>query len=278
MSYFGELLRDARVAPASIKVAMSVILAFAAVAILAPVIAPFREGEIVGAAIQGWTRNHPLGTDTLGRDVLSRLIYGARNTIGIAVVTTVISFSVGVTLGFVAASAGGVWDMLLSRIVDVVMAVPPLILALLVLTIFKSTTLVLILIMALIDMTRVFRMARALANEVVASEYYEAAKLRGEGPTWIIYQEILPNTLAIVLSEYGIRFCYVLLFISALSFLGVGLQPPIADWGSMVRESAILISFNMVTPLIPAAAIALLTLAVSFCASWMMRRNEGRQP
>jgi peptide/nickel transport system permease protein len=103
----------------------------------------------------------------------------------------------------------------------------------------------------------------------------EAAKARGEGLWWIIRKEVLPNVSAPLIAEFGLRFCFVFLFISALSFLGLGIQPPSADWGSMVRDNATLITFGDVTPLIPAAAIALLTVAINFVVDWALHRSSG---
>jgi peptide/nickel transport system permease protein len=251
------------------------ILIYVAVAVFAPLIAPFPETEIVGREYQAWDSVHLLGTDNLGRDMLSRLIYGARNTVGIAFVTTALAFILGSVLGLLAAVVGGWLDQLLSRTVDVLMAIPALIFALLLLTIVGTSIINMILVIALIDATRVFRLARAVAMNIVVMDYVEAAKLRGEGLWRLITREILPNALAPLVAEFGLRFCFVFLTISALSFLGLGIQPPTADWGSMVRDNATLISFGDVTPLLPAGAIALLTVSVNFVVDWQLHRASG---
>jgi peptide/nickel transport system permease protein len=207
--------------------------------------------------------------------MLSRLIYGARNTIGIALITTALAFFVGSLAGMIAAALGGWIDQLLSRIVDVFMSIPSLIFALLVLSIVGTAMPYLIGTIVIIDATRVFRVARATAMNVAAMDYVEVARLRGEKLTWVLRKEILPNITAPLLAEFGLRFCFVFLFISALSFLGLGIQPPTADWGSMVRDNATLISYNDITPLIPAAAIALLTVAVNFVVDWMLHKSSG---
>jgi peptide/nickel transport system permease protein len=163
----------------------------------------------------------------------------------------------------------------LSRIVDVIMAIPRVIFALLLLTIFGTGMVNLILIIAILDSTSVFRLTRAVSMNVVVMEFVEAANLRGESLWWIIRREILPNILPPLISEFGLRFCFVFLSISALSFLGLGLQPPTADWGSMVKETASLISFGDITPLLPAGAIALLTVGVNFVVDWMLHRSSG---
>ena len=241
----------------------------------APVFAPFGETEVVADLYEPWSETYRLGTDQLGRDVLSRLIYGARNTVGIALATTILAFLLGGTLGLIAATLGGWMDLVLSRIVDVMMAIPQLIFALLLLTIVGANMVNLVLVIAFLDSTRVYRLARAVAMNIVVMDFVEAAKLRGEGLWWIIRQELLPNSLAPLIAEFGLRFCFVFLLIASLSFLGLGVQPPTADWGSMVRESATLISYGDITPLIPAGAIALLTVAVNFVVDWMLHRSSG---
>ena len=254
---------------------MLVILIYVLVALFAHLIAPFGERQVVGAQFLPWDGTYLLGTDNLGRDMLTRLIYGARNTVGIAFATTVLAFSVGAMLGLLAATVGGWLDQVLSRIVDILMAIPSLIFSLLLLTIFGTSVVTLILVIATIDSTRVFRLARSVAQNIVVMDYIEAARLRGEGLWRLITREILPNALAPLVAEFGLRFCFVFLMISALSFLGVGIQPPTADWGSMVRDNAALITFGDVTPLLPAGAIALLTVAVNFVVDWMLHRASG---
>jgi peptide/nickel transport system permease protein len=264
-----------RTAPPTAWFGMIVILAYIAVAFLAPVIAPYGEREVVGQQYLPWSAEHILGTDKLGRDMFTRLIYGARNTVGIAFLTTLLAFLLGSILGLLAATTGGKLDQILSRAVDVIMAIPALILALLLLTIIGTSITNMILVIALIDSTRVFRLARAVAMNIVVMDYIEAARLRGEGMRHLILREILPNAAAPLVAEFGLRFCFVFLSISALSFLGLGIQPPTADWGSMVRENATLITFGEITPLLPAGAIALLTVGVNFVVDWMLHRASG---
>jgi len=264
-----------RTAPLTASFGMLIILIYVVVAVFAPLIAPFGEREVVGAQYLPWDSSHILGTDNLGRDMFTRLVYGARNTVGIAFVTTGLAFFLGSILGLLAATVGGWLDQVLSRIVDVLMAIPALIFALLLLTILGTSIINMILVIALIDSTRVFRLARAVAMNIVVMDYIEAAKLRGEGLWRLIAREILPNASAPLVAEFGLRFCFVFLAISALSFLGLGIQPPTADWGSMVRDNATLITFGDITPLLPAGAIALLTVAVNFVVDWMLHRASG---
>ncbi|HPG21964.1 MAG TPA: ABC transporter permease [Amaricoccus sp.] len=264
-----------RSAPLSASFGMAVIVFYLLVAILAPTIAPFGEREVVGAQFMPASSEFLLGTDNLGRDMFSRLIFGVRNTVSIAFITTALAFAVGAVLGLLAATVSGWIDQLLSRVVDVLMAIPALIFQLLLLTIVGTSIINMILVIALIDSTRVFRLARAVAMNIVVMDYIEAAKLRGEGLWRLIIREIMPNAAAPLVAEFGLRFCFVFLSISALSFLGLGIQPPTADLGSMVRDNATLITFGEVTPLLPAGAIALLTVAVNFVVDWMLHRASG---
>ena len=238
-------------------------------------IAPHGQTKLVGAPFEPWSAEFLLGTDRLGRDMFTRLIYGARNTIGIAFVTTMLAFLVGALGGFLAAAVGGWADQGLSRVVDVLMAIPSLIFALLILTVTGTSVLALILVIGILDSTRVFRLARAVAMNIVVMDFVEVARLRGEGLWWVIRREVLPNAMAPLVAEFGLRFCFVFLFLSALSFLGLGLQPPRADWGSMVRDSATLITYGDITPLLPAAAIALLTVGVNFVVDWFLNITSG---
>ncbi|MCR8722850.1 ABC transporter permease [Frigidibacter sp. ROC022] len=271
----GELRRAMRGAPLMASFGMLVILIYAAVALLAPVLAPYAEREVIGAQYLPWGEGHLLGTDNLGRDMLTRLIYGARNTVGIALATTALAFSIGALLGLWAAAVGGWVDTVLSRIVDALMAIPALIFSLLLLTIFGTSIINMILVIAAIDSTRVFRLSRSVAQGIVVMDYIEAARLRGETMWRLITREILPNAMAPLVAEFGLRFCFVFLMISSLSFLGLGIKPPTADWGSMVRENATLISYGDITPLLPAGAIALLTVAVNFVVDWQLHRASG---
>ncbi len=274
-SLYETVRRDLAKAPFSAWLGMIIILIYALCAVFAPLIAPYGEAEILGKAYQPSSAAHWLGTDQLGRDLFSRLIYGARNTIGIALLTTTISFLVGVTLGVLTALKRGWFDQGVSRIVDAFLAIPFLIFALMLLAVFGKSVLILIIILALLDSTRVFRLARAVALNVVVMDYVEAAKLRGERMVWIVFREIIPNILPPLITEFGLRFCFVFLTISALSFLGVGIQPPSADWGSMVAENKSLITYGNPTPLYPAAAIAILTVAVNFVVDWFLQKTGG---
>lgn len=277
------IAKPMRQAPLTASFGILVILLYCIFALGAPVLAPFGEAEVFPKSLllPGDDPQFWLGTDQIGRDILSRLIYGARNTVGIALITTVLAFILGASLGFLAATIGGWMDQLLSRTVDVMMAIPSLIFALLIITIVGQSTINMILVLAVLDSTRVFRLARAVGLNIVVMDYIEAAKLRGEGLGYLIFREILPNATAPLLAEFGLRFCFVFLAIAALSFLGLGIQPPLADWGSMVRDLAQFINFATFAPiaaslpLMAAGAIALLTVAVNFVVDWMLHRSSG---
>ncbi len=281
--------------PLTASFGVLVILVYAILAIFAGFLAPHGQEEVFAQAnvvpggnpALGGDPAFPLGTDQIGRDILSRLIYGAQNTVGIAFVTTLIAFFVGGSLGFLAATLRGWLDQFLSRTVDVLMAIPALIFALLLITVASAwvtgwgLTVAMVLIMALIDSTRVFRLARAVGMNIVVMDYIEAAKLRGENLSYIVFREILPNATAPLLAEFGLRFCFVFLTISSLSFLGVGIQPPLADWGTMVKDMSSFINYAAfapqvsAAPLLAASAIALLTVAVNFVVDWMLHRSSG---
>ena len=268
-------LREILKAPITAKFGMLVILTYGFIAIFAPFLTPYSETEIVGPEFDVWGDEFILGTDGLGRDMLTRLLFGARNTVGIAFVTTVLAFVIGGIMGLLAAIYTGWFDQIASRVVDVLMAIPQLIFALMLLTIFGTSIPILIIVIATLDATRIFRVTRAVSLNVVVLDYFEAARLRGERIFWLCIREILPNITAPLLAEFGLRFCFVFLMIAALSFLGLGIQPPTADWGSMVRENAVLITYGDITPILPAIAIAILTLGVNFLVDWFLHKSSG---
>ncbi|MDG1129997.1 ABC transporter permease [Seohaeicola saemankumensis] len=244
-------------------------------AIFADLIAPYGMAEIVGGVWDPVSAEHWLGTDNIGRDLLSRMIYGGQTTIFIATMGTLLSFSVGSVLGFTAAVAGGWLDQLLSRFVDLMMAIPSLIFALVVLSVMPVTVPVLILVMGILDSTRVFRLSRAVAVDITVMDYVEAARLRGEGRGWVIFSEVLPNALSPLVAEMGLRFIFMVLFISTLSFLGLGVQPPLADWGGIVKENKEGIVYGIPAALIPAFAIATLAISVNLVADWILNRTTS---
>jgi len=269
---FMKLLRHS---PLSARIGLAMVLINVFAAIFAPIIAPYGETEIVSDVWMPSSSENYLGTDHLGRDMFTRLVYGARNTIVIAFVTTMISFIIGSVLGFFAATLGGWTELGLSRVIDILMAFPTLIFALIALSVVGTSIPALILVIAVLDSTRVYRLSRAVAMDIVVMEFVEAARLRGEKIWWVMRKEILPNAMPPLVAEFGLRFCFVFLFIAALSFLGLGIQPPTADWGGMVRENAGAITFGILTPLWPAGAIAFLTVGVNLIVDWFLKIASG---
>ena len=273
------------------KLGVCVAAFWAVIVVIGPYISPYHEADILDEALfitpgsddlypatdfQPPSRVAWLGTDYLGRDTLSRILFGARTTIGISLLSTLLAYLVGVTLG-IAAAVGGRWlDSVLSRVNDAFLSIPTIMLALVVIAAVGSTIPLLIVLTGLIYATSVFRVARALGLDVMVSDFVEAARVRGEGLWWIVSREILPNVAMPMATDFGLRFVYVILFISSLSFLGLGVQPPQSDWGSMVRESLAGLAYGSIAPLAPALAIATLTIAVNLIVDDVSAHAGGR--
>lgn len=256
-----------------------VICAYVGVVLFAPAIAPNAESAILtdeSFAVAG--NGLLLGGDFLGRDLFSRLIYGARVTLSLAFAISALAFLIGTALGFFAAVKQGWIDSLLSRIVDALISFPAIMIALIVISGLGSSFTVLIVTVASIDATRVYRVARAIGMDIVVQDYIEAARVRGERLGWIIWQELLPNALAPLAAEFGIRFTYAILFISALSFLGLGVQPPHADLGVMVKENMQGLLYGSYAPIYPALAIAGITLSVNLLVDWYLKATDAALP
>lgn len=262
--------------PLITRLALLIVVFYAIVFIFAPVLAPYGEREIVGNQYEVWSAQFPLGTDQLGRDFLSRLIYGARNSIGIALATTCVSIFAGFALGIFSAARGGIVDVIIARAVDIFLAIPQLIFALILIAVLGTSVPLLIAILGLLEALKVARLARAAAGDIMALDYIEVARIQGESEMWIMFREVLPNLRILLIAEFGLRFCLVFLLVSSLSFLGVGVQPPAADWGSMVRENATLITYGEITPLLPAAAIAVLAVSVNILVDWLTDDTQGQ--
>ena len=268
-------------APISAWFGMAVLFVYFFAAIFAPLIAPHGEADIFPVAFAPWGDGHIFGTDQIGRDIFSRIIYAARNTIGICLLATFIALGIGTVLGIIAALDRKYLDQLLSRIVDTLMAIPVMIFTFILLSVFGPTNFNLIVILGILESTRFFRISRSVAVGQVVLEYVEVARLRGENLPYIIFKEILPNIASPLIIEFGLRFIFIIFTISSLSFLGIGIQPPSADWASMVRENAILIQYAQydltagLTPLIPAFAIALLCVSINFVVDWYLYITSG---
>ena len=269
---FWQIIKDMNWAS---RLGLFVVSGFGFCAIFAPWLAPYGQSEIVGDVWEPLFGKFIFGTDLIGRDMLSMLIYGARNMMALALLTTGCAFGLGSLLGFLAATMGGWVDQVLSRFVDVVISIPTLIFALIVLSATGTSISALVIVIAIIYAMPVYRIARAVAMDIEVMEYVEVARLRGEGLWWIMRKEILPNALTPLAAEFGLRFCFVFLLISGLSFLGLGLQPPLADWGSMVRGNADGIAWGYMHPLVPATCIALLTIGVNLIVDSVVQKASG---
>ncbi len=250
-------------------VGVLIILVCAAGVALAPWIAPHDPNTLVGQRWEGPSSTHWLGLDRLGRDMFSRMLYGGRVSIALALLATLLAFAVGVTAGFAAAILGRWVDMLLSRAADIVLSVPVPISALIVIAGFGSGAVTLVLTIGLLCALIVFRAARATALDIAGRDHVEAARLRGEGVTWIVWREILPNAGVSLATEFGLRFCFAFLALAALGFLGLGPEAPVADWGGMVIDNALAIPAGIPAPLYPAAAIGVFAGALNIMVDWL---------
>jgi peptide/nickel transport system permease protein len=262
--------------PASAWIGIAILAFWTIPALIPSVLAGHREADVLtNESFAPLGAAGLLGGDYLGRDLLSRLVHATRRTLGLAVLITLLAFVTGVFLGFLAATSRRWINGFLSSINDVLLAFPSLILALIAIAALGTSLPVLIFTVAMIEATRVFRVARALGMDIVAMDYVEVARARGEGTWWIMRREVLPNAIPPLAAEFGVRFTYSILFISALGFLGLGVQPPDADWGVMVRENLQGLLFGSIAPLVPAAAIASVTIAVNLLVDAQLRRSTS---
>ena len=259
-----------------------IVLFWVFIAITGPFIAPIGENELpFPDDYSEFQKPRPgawLGTDVDDRDVLSRLMYGAGRTIGISFTATVLAYFIGVILGIGAAVSSPRIDMVVSRINDAFLSLPTIMLGLVVVAAVGSSIPILILTAGVIYATVVFRLARALGQEIMVMDFVEAARVRGEGRWWIITREIWPNAAMPLMTDFGLRLIYVILFISSLSFLGLGVQPPQADWGSMVRENLGALSYgaSIIPVIAPALAIATLTVGINLIVDDVSAHSGGK--
>ena len=244
-------------------------------AVIGPSIAANDAGGTTGDDVfAAMSALHPLGTDYLGRDMLSRILHGAPYTIGVALAAVLVACTGGTALALCAAATGGWFDAIVSRIVDTMMSIPHKLLALIIVAGFGTSVPLLILIAGIGYMPGNYRIARALAVNVQAMEYVQAARVRGEGLAYITLFEMLPNMFRPVLADFGLRFLFIVLLLSGLSFLGLGIQPPAADWGSLVRENIIGLSEGAPALIMPAIAIATLTVGVNMTIDSLSGRKR----
>ncbi len=242
----------------------TVALTWAVIAVIAPWLTPYRPGEVVDFDYFGpISEQFWLGSDYLGRDMLSRIIVGTRYTVGISLAAVLIACFTGVVLGMTAAVIGGWYDTILSRFLDALTSIPSKLFGLVVVAGIGSSIPVLIGVLAVIYTPGAYRFARALSVNINTMEYVTAARARGERTLYLIRHEILPNITGPVLADMGLRFVFIVLLLSGLSFLGLGVQPPNSDWGSLVRENIGALSFGAPAVIMPSIAIATLTISVN---------------
>ena len=247
-----------------------------AMAVVGPFVAPYSAGKVVDMDVFGllsWT--FPLGTDYLGRDMLSRVLYGTQYTVGLALAATVLACSAGATLGLLAAVIGGWFDATLSRLLDALISIPSLLFGLVVVAVFGSSLIILVATAAVIYTPGAFRISRSLAVNTNAMDFVTVARARGEGTRYLMIEEVLPNIIGPVLADFGLRFVFVILLLSRLSFLGLGIQPPHADWGSLVRENISGLAFAAPAVVVPALAIASLTIGVNLIIDSLQLRKPN---
>lgn len=254
-----------------------VIFLWAMVAIFAPYLIPHPVGEIVDFDYFGpMTSDLWLGSDYLGRDVFSRILMGARFTVGISLAAVTIACVSGVVLGMCAAVVGGWFDAVLSRFLDAVNSIPSKLFGLVVVAAVGSSIPVLIVTLSVIYTPGAYRFARALAVNINTMDFVTVARVRGESLLYLIGSEILPNIIRPVLADLGVRFVFIVLLLSGLSFLGLGLQPPNADWGALVRENIGGLPFAAPAVIFPSLAIASLTISVNLLIDNLPQKIRDR--
>ena len=255
------------------RIGLLIVVSFLVTVFIGPFITPYSEVEIVGKVFSPPSAAHWLGTDNVGRDLLARILAGGQMTVIISFLATCGAFAIGVPLGIVSAILGSWFDLLVTRMVDALMAFPGLILALILLSALGTSLPALLLVMSVLSSTIVFRLTRAVAADVAAMEYIEIARLRGESMKWFLFREVLPNVVPTLLTEFGLRFVYAAILISSLSFLGIGVQPPYADLGGMVKENSLAITFGRMAPILPALALAILAIGINLVVDGLLKRN-----
>jgi peptide/nickel transport system permease protein len=255
----------------------TIIAFWATIALIAPWIIPYPVGEIVDFDYFGpMSQQFWLGSDYLGRDMLSRILMGARYTVGISLVAVTIACFSGVVLGMIAAVSGGWVDTLLSRFLDAMNSIPSKLFGLVVVAAVGSSIPVLVLTLAVIYIPGSYRFARALAVNINTMDFITVARARGEGTVYLVASEILPNIVGPVLADLGLRFVFIVLLLSGLSFLGLGVQPPYADWGALVRENIGGLPFGAPAVIFPSIAIATLTISVNLLIDNLPQKIRDR--
>lgn len=273
----GNALKRAKALPLSGKVGLALVIFWLAVALFGPMLAPYPVGAFVAYDVfDGQSAKHWLGSDYLGRDVLSRLLSGARYTVGLAAAAALLASTTGTALALTAAVGGAKVDEPLSRFMDMLISIPSKIFSLVLVAAFGSSLGLLLLIAAFTYVPGNYRIARALAVNLAQMDYVQVARARGEGRFHIAIAEILPNMIHPLLADFGLRFVFIVLLLSGLSFLGLGVQPPDADLGSLVRENISGLGEGALAILAPAVAIATLTVGVNLLIDAIGFSGKGK--
>jgi len=251
----------------SMLVGLVLVALNAVVALTAPLLAPFSPIQTDAlAAIEGPSGAHLLGTDQLGRDVLSRVLYGGRYALLISLTATVLAVGIGTVLGCLAAYRRGWFDEALSRVLDAVLSVPAILALLVVVTVLGAGAPVIVLAATVVYCPAVIRVVRAAAFGIVGLDYVTAARARGEGFRPTMVREIWPNILDVVMVEFAMRASWIVLLVSSLSFLGFGADPPTPDWGLMVSENRTMMTVVPSATLGPIVALASLIVGLNLAA------------
>lgn len=257
---------------------LSIVVFWLGVAFIGPLVAPYKGGAITSTEIFGtYSAAHWFGTDFLGRDMLSRVIYGTQYTVGLALAATLLASGIGTFFGLLAAVSAHWIDEVLCRLFDALISIPSKVLALVVIAAFGYSVPMLITVAALAYIPGAFRISRSLAVNLMTLEYVQVARARGEGLFYIARVEVLPNMIHPMLADFGLRFVFIVLLLSGLSFLGLGVQPPDADWGSLVRENIGGLAEGAPAVLVPAVAIATLTVGVNLLIDSLRRHSGGKR-
>lgn len=237
------------------------------IALIAPLIAP-HSPTVPDAlhVIEGSSSAHPLGTDQLGRDVLSRVLYGGRFAMLISVSAALLAVGIGAVIGCLAAYRRGWFDEVLMRILDAVLSVPAILALLVVVTVLGAGAPVIVLAATIVYCPAVIRVIRAAASSIVGLDYVTAARARGEGFGAILRREIWPNIFDVVMVEFAMRCSWIVLLVSSLSFLGFGANPPTPDWGLMVSENRNLLTVVPLATIAPIVALAALIVGLNLAA------------
>lgn len=257
------------------KIGVLLVLALIGVALIGPLFAPHSPSDFAGAPYAKPGGTASLGTDNLGRDVLSRFLWGGRSILGLSLAATAIGLALGVTIGLVAAYSRSLLDDVLMRGMDVILAFPSIVLALVAVATVGPKLWLLVLAVGFTTAPRVARVSRGAALEVVQRDYVRAAEAIGVSRRRILLGEVLPNVTSPLMVEASLRLTYAVGLIAGLSFLGFGLQPPSADWGLMINENRQGLTVQPWGVVMPVIAIALMTIGTSLIGDGLSRASAG---